>query len=251
MEQAFERPRTLKYSGQEKVSPTCKLANWSQQGCLSDTLYASGHVNTIFMLFGWFLRGITIKCFSYLSGLKRKIPLSAATRWRIMPSVYTRHLLLHTALTAPAINTAKFLWPLPCPAVACCWVQTSSDGGRRTQQRPDHSTRQVFLLRRSKPSALPTATDTIYFGCISLYKKENREGGIMTQRQWVLHYYYYVFFSCEIYSGMGLGEAGEVWCHGIHSSQNKDTVGVEVKDTDSLYSSIIHVHFTVSPSINI
>lgn len=191
--------------------------------------------------------GITIKCFLYLLGLKRKIPLSAVTR-RIMALVYTRHLLLHTALTAPTINTAKFLWPLPCPAVECCWVQTSSDGGRRTQQRPDHSTRQVFLLRRSKPSALPTATDTIYFGCISLYKKENREGGIMTQRQWVLHYYFFFLWDL-LWDGFG----GGGWSVRSRDtlSQNKDTVGVQFKDTDSLYSSIIHVHFTVSPSINI
>lgn len=163
------------------------------------------------MLFGWFLRESQSNVFLYLSGLKRKIPLSAVTRWRIMALVYTRHLLLHTALTAPTINTAKLLWPLPCPAVACCWVQTSSDG-RRSSDPTTAPSRCFSSAGANLQLSQQQLTQFILAAFLSIKRKTGRE------ELWHKDSgcYIIVFLFCEIYSGMGLGEAGEVWGHKIH-----------------------------------
>lgn len=162
-----------------------QLVNWLTEPSRAETLYESGngsyHVNTIFMLFGWFLREsqsnvLLFFFFVFVGFQEEKSPRSAVTRWRIMALVYTRHLLLHTAPTGPTVNTAKLLRPLPsCPAVACCTVQTSSDGGRRSSD-PTAAPGRCFSSAPPNPQlSRQPLTQFILAALLSIKKKTGRE----------------------------------------------------------------------------
>lgn len=106
------------------------------------------------LAFDNFLLQLMIICICRFKGKS----LNILRCWRTIVLVYTRHLLLVTALTRSTINMPKFYNPLPCPAAACWWVQTSLEKDSRTEdaavtlEEPNslnNCSEQVFLLMLS------------------------------------------------------------------------------------------------------
>lgn len=110
--------------------------------------------------------------------------------WRVIALVYTRHLLLVTALTRSTINMPKFYSPLPCPAAAFCGVQTSLEEDSRTEDAAvtledpnslNNCSEQVFLLMLSSSKFSEEKLTQSILGFFFF----NNE--MITWRHWALH----------------------------------------------------------------
>lgn len=94
---------------------------------------------------------------------------------RIMALVYTRQLLLVTALTRSTINMPKFHSPLPCAAALCwgVWTSLERDGGMEdaalTLENPNNCSKQVLLIFLSNPELSKDELTQSIFLVVSLF----------------------------------------------------------------------------------
>lgn len=131
-------------------------------------------VSTVYVLVFVHLRSIII-CVCRFKRKSLSFDVDIVACWRIIVLVYRRHLLLVTALTRSTINMPKFYTPLPCPAAACWWVQTSLEGDSRTED---------VAVTLEDPNSLNNCSEQVFLLFLSNSELSKDE---LTKKSWYEH----------------------------------------------------------------